>query len=122
MASPRSGDPLLAADLQRMGVPTADVDGDAAAGEPAPGPLRRYVLLERLGEGGMGVVYTAYDALLERKVALKVLLREESAQMRARLVREAQALAKLNHPNVVTVYDAGTVAEYPYLAMELVEG
>jgi serine/threonine protein kinase len=70
----------------------------------------------------MGVVYTAYDAVLDRKIALKVLRRKEDPQARARFAREAQALAKLSHPNVVAVYDAGEVGERPYLAMELVEG
>ncbi|HET6585726.1 MAG TPA: protein kinase, partial [Nannocystaceae bacterium] len=73
-----------------------------------PRRLHRYVLLERLGSGGGGIVYAAYDPQLDRKVAIKLLrgLADERAQLR--LVREAQALAKLAHPNVVTVFDVGT--------------
>jgi serine/threonine protein kinase len=108
----------------------------AGAASPAPAaressPLRvgerveRYTVLERLGSGGMGVVYAAYDPTLDRKVALKLLhtaSRDSAAQARARLKREARALAKLHHPNVVTVYEIGMVAGHVFLAMELVEG
>jgi serine/threonine protein kinase len=87
--------------------------------------IERYTILERLGAGGMGVVHSAYDPTLERKVALKLLhtaSRDTAAQARARLKREARALAKLHHPNVVTVYEVGMVDGHVYLAMELVEG
>ena len=68
--------------------------------------LGRFLVIERVGEGAMGVVYAAFDPELERKVALKVLHAERGdAKARARLVREAQAMARLSHPNVVTVYD-----------------
>ena len=85
----------------------------------------RYTILERVGAGGMGVVYAANDPELHRKVAIK-LLRAESARPdakgRARLLREAQAIARLPHPNVVAVYDVGTFAEQVFVAMEFVEG
>ena len=85
----------------------------------------RYHVLERLGSGGMGEVYLASDPELDRRVALKVLRRDRETTQSAqdRLVREAQALAKLSHPNVVAVHDVGTV-EPPtvYVAMEYVEG
>ncbi|HZI03776.1 MAG TPA: tetratricopeptide repeat protein [Archangium sp.] len=87
-------------------------------------PVGRYLLLDRLGVGGMGVVHSAYDPELERKVALK-LLRMGSAQTRegqARLLREAQAMARLQHPHVLAVFDAGTFGEEVFIAMELVEG
>ncbi len=86
--------------------------------------IGRYVILSRLGAGGMGVVYVAYDPELDRKVALKVLRRptDGSATKRARQLREAQALARLTHPNVVTVYDAGSWRDHTFLAMELVQG
>ncbi|HVV88106.1 MAG TPA: protein kinase [Kofleriaceae bacterium] len=87
--------------------------------------IGRYVVLRRLGAGGMGVVFAAYDPQLDRKIALKLLrtgigLGEREAN--ARLVREAQAIARLNHPNVVAVYDVGTAGTDLYLAMEFVEG
>src|SRR5207244_4270764 len=75
-----------------------------------------------LGAGAMGVVYTAYDPRLDRTVALKVLREPEGAKAHDRLLSEAQAMAKLAHPNVVTVYDVGTIDGRVFLAMELVEG
>ncbi len=85
--------------------------------------LGRYVLLGPLGEGGMGIVYAAYDPELDRKVAIK-LIRSDIAdsEARVRLLREAQAMAKLSHVNVVAVYDAGTVEQQVFVAMELVKG
>jgi eukaryotic-like serine/threonine-protein kinase len=89
--------------------------------------LGRYQVLDRIGAGAMGVVYAAYDPQLDRRVALKVLhpTPEESSSGSAtsrRLVREAQALAKLAHPNVVTVHDAGVADGRVFVAMELVAG
>ena len=101
-----------------------------AASSPAPelergATLGRYLVIERLGAGGMGVVYAAYDPELDRKVAVK-LLRPESAGDpevgRARLIREAQAMAKLSHPNVVAVHDVGTFGDQIFVAMEFVPG
>lgn len=89
------------------------------------GVIGRYTILDLLGAGAMGVVYTAYDPKLDRSVALKLLRIpkvDNGTQMVARLVREAQALAKLNHPNVVTIHDCDTLGDHVYLAMELVEG
>jgi serine/threonine protein kinase len=83
--------------------------------------LRHYVLLERLGEGGMGVVFAAYDEMLERKVALK-LLHVTHAEAQRRLVREAQAMARLSHPNVVQIYEIGEVEGVAFIVMEYVEG
>ncbi|PCC75123.1 Serine/threonine protein kinase [Nannocystis exedens] len=85
----------------------------------------RYVVLDRLGAGGMGVVFAAYDPELDRKVALKLLRtagERGSATARARLVREAQAMARLTHPNVVTVHDVGTLGDDVWVAMEFVRG
>ena len=88
--------------------------------------LGRYVILERRGAGGMGIVYAAYDPELDRRVALKLLRRasggHEPHQWRARLLREAQAVARLAHPNVIAVHDVGTLGERVFVAMELVEG
>ena len=82
----------------------------------------RYVVLGRLGAGAMGVVYAAHDPELDRKVALKLLLAGDDADASARLLREAQALAKLSHPNVVAVHDVGTHAGLVWIAMEFVAG
>jgi eukaryotic-like serine/threonine-protein kinase len=85
----------------------------------------RYVVLERLGEGGMGVVVRAYDPKLRREIALKVMRPEtgfDGAEAQARMLREAQALARLSHPNVVAVYDAEITEHGVCIAMEYVEG
>jgi tetratricopeptide (TPR) repeat protein len=83
----------------------------------------RYSVLSCLGRGGMGVVYKAYDPQLDRNVALKLLRRgRSSVTADLRLLREAQTLAKLKHPNVVAVYDAGLTNHGVFLAMELLTG
>jgi len=92
----------------------------------------RYRLDSELGRGGMGIIYRAHDTLLDREVAIKVLSDSAlSTESRARLLREAQAAAQLNHPNIVSIHDAGetdTSAEgpgtggVPFIVMELVEG
>jgi tetratricopeptide (TPR) repeat protein len=83
----------------------------------------RFVVERLRGEGAMGVVYTAHDPRLGRRVALKLVRAERSSEAsRARMLREAQAMARLAHPNVVVVYDAGTVDEQVFIAMELVDG
>jgi tetratricopeptide (TPR) repeat protein/predicted Ser/Thr protein kinase len=82
----------------------------------------RYVVLSLLGTGGMGAVYAAYDPELDRKVALKLLRPNAAAVDSVRLLREARALAKLAHPNVVSVFDVGTVGAEVFIAMEFIEG
>jgi tetratricopeptide (TPR) repeat protein/predicted Ser/Thr protein kinase len=77
-------------------------------------------VLGRIGSGGMGVVYAAFDAKLDRKVALKLLHRRSDAQ--ERLLREARTMAKLNHPNVVVIHDVGSHDGAVYMAMEFAEG
>lgn len=101
--------------------PTAPVSPDTPALPEALESIDRYVLLEKLGSGGMGEVFAAYDRRLDRKVALK-LLRTENEHYRERLMREAQAMAKLSHPNVVAVFDAGAAEGRLFLAMEFVRG
>jgi tetratricopeptide (TPR) repeat protein len=99
------------------------VDGSAPA--PLGGTTqRRYVLLEPLGAGGMGMVQAAYDRELDRKVALKFLRSDHlSPGGAAQLRREAQAMARLRHPHVVTVHDVGQMEDGTFfVAMELVEG
>jgi tetratricopeptide (TPR) repeat protein len=88
--------------------------------------MGRYVVLQRLGEGGMGVVYLAYDPELDRRVALKLLRNDFPGRLpgnaQARLLREAQAMARLTHPNVVAVHDVGTLGDEVFVAMDFVEG
>jgi serine/threonine protein kinase/tetratricopeptide (TPR) repeat protein len=94
--------------------------------EPDSGPseLGQYVLLRELGRGAIGIVYAAYHEGLDRKLAIKVLNRSRAgrADLEARLRREARALAKLSHPNVVQVYDVGEIDGRVYVVMEFVEG
>jgi tetratricopeptide (TPR) repeat protein len=83
----------------------------------------RYRIDAEIGRGGMGVVYCAHDTLLERDVAIKVLSEAAlDSASRTCLLREARAAAQLNHPNVVSVYDADEAGDVPFIVMELVEG
>jgi predicted ATPase len=84
----------------------------------------RYRLDSELGRGGMGTIYRAHDTLLDRDVAIKILSDTTlNTESRARLLREARAVARLNHPNIVSVYDAGEAEPaVPFIVMELVEG
>jgi serine/threonine protein kinase/tetratricopeptide (TPR) repeat protein len=86
--------------------------------------IGRYVLLELVGRGGMGMVYSAYDRELDRRVALKLVRADSrvSRDLDQRLVREAQALARVSHPNVVHVYEVGMWNEQLFIAMEWVDG
>jgi tetratricopeptide (TPR) repeat protein len=84
---------------------------------------QRYRIDAEIGQGGMGTVYRAHDTLLDRDVAVKVLNSSGlGTEGRARLLREAQAVAQLNHPNIVTVYDAGETDGVPFIVMELATG
>jgi tetratricopeptide (TPR) repeat protein len=87
--------------------------------------IGRYVVLGLIGRGGMGEVYSAYDPELDRKIALKLLHTEGEAlgaRGRGRLLREAKAIARLSHPNVVVVHDGGTYDERVFVAMEFIDG
>jgi serine/threonine protein kinase/tetratricopeptide (TPR) repeat protein len=85
--------------------------------------LGRHIILGVIGRGATGVVYSAYDPELDRRVALKLLRPGvDHAVLRERLLREGQAMARLSHPNVVTVYDVGVVDDDVFLAMEYIEG
>ncbi len=89
--------------------------------------IGRFVVLGLIGRGGMGEVYAAYDPELDRKIAVKLLrARADDApgaeDGRTRLLREAQAIARLSHPNVVVVYDVGTFDDSVFIAMEFLEG
>ena len=97
----------------------------AVAIELAPGDaVAQYRIIARLGKGGMGVVYKAYDTRLHRDVALKALQPEHSAdpERNLQLVCEARAASALNHPNIVTVYDIGTEGGVSFIVSEVVEG
>ena len=97
---------------------------DAGDSFVAGSAIGRYALLSQVGAGAMGMVFAAYDPQLDRKVALKFLRPRGGALGRSqkRLQREAQALAKLDHPNVVAVHDVGVHEEQVFVAMEFVEG
>jgi len=92
--------------------------------DPKIPDIGKYRIVELVGEGAMGVVYKAVDSLLNRTVAIKVMndaiARQE--ELRARFLREAQAAASLQHPNVVSIYDLGEVDGHLYIAMEYVPG
>ncbi|MDC0722091.1 serine/threonine-protein kinase [Nannocystis bainbridge] len=107
-ASPKLGDPEVSTAIE----PSTTVAG---------GKLGRFMILEPLGSGAMGVVYTAYDETLDRKVAVKV-LRDTGESAQRRLLREAQAMARVSHPNVVTVLEAGMAGGQVYVAMEFIRG
>jgi tetratricopeptide (TPR) repeat protein len=107
---------------------SSEPPAEPASPELEPGvAVGRYELIERIGSGGMGSVYRAHDPHLSRDVALKVLhpryaAIREGSDYRQRLLREAQALAKLSHPNVVAAFDVGTHQGVVFVAMELVQG
>ncbi len=115
--------------LPELGVPTIDaalarekVRG-TLFGAPAPPPrIGRYTLQRRLGEGGMGVVFAGFDGELRRRVALKLIRGDRDPAARARLLREARAMAQLSDPHVVAVYEVGEHDDQVWIAMELVEG
>src|SRR5450755_4582569 len=108
-----------------------------ASGKPVPDSapaalgrgaiIGRFVVIGLVGRGGMGEVYGAYDPELDRKVAVKLLRVRPGngvtlTEGRQRTLREAQAIARLSHPNVVVVYDVGTFRDQVFIAMEFVEG
>lgn len=116
---------------ERHSARSPEIPPGAVAGvEPAPPPgagdrVSRYEIRKQVGAGGMGVVYEAFDPLLGRRVALKLLHgcngpRDE--EMRARLLGEAKALARIVHPNVIAVHDVGLADGRVFLAMDFIEG
>lgn len=109
----------------RLGMETVRARAEKALfGATVPAKLGRFVLLDRRFDGGMGVVHAAYDPGLHRKVALKVLhpRRQWDPRAHARLIAEARALARLDHPNVVTVHDVITQDDQVVIVMEWLEG
>lgn len=112
---------------------TETVDGREGTSTPAGSgvELRRgaaldhFIVLDELGRGGMGVVVCAYDPDVDRRVAIKVLHEKDDDSgeaRRRRALREAQAMGKLSHPNVVTVYEVGVVDHHPFIVMEYMDG
>jgi eukaryotic-like serine/threonine-protein kinase len=91
--------------------------------DPLPASISRYRILKRLGEGGMGSLYLARDPEMDRLLAIKLLREDvESDELRERFKHEARAHARLNHQNIVTVYDVGEDMDRPFIAMEYIEG
>ncbi len=86
--------------------------------------IGRYEVQELIGEGGMALVYRAFDPQINRSVAMKLLKQEhcEDAERKGRFIKEGKAAGGLTHPNIVTVYDVGQVDDAPYMMMELLEG
>ncbi|MEM6293526.1 MAG: serine/threonine-protein kinase [Myxococcota bacterium] len=119
-----TGDLTSSAELARTESPEVVADAE-------PDVLRRgelighFTIIDRLGAGGMGVVYAAYDVELNRKVAIKLLRLapgQDQSIGRARLLREAQAMAQVDHPNVVRVFEVGNHRGDVYIAMEFIDG
>jgi serine/threonine-protein kinase len=87
--------------------------------------IGRYQILERVGKGGMGVLYRGFDPVLDREVAIKLMhadFSEDTEQMRPRFYREARAAAKLNHRNIVTIFEFAEESNIPYIVMEFLKG
>src|SRR5215470_19164998 len=89
-----------------------------------PTKIGKYTILDRIGRGGMGVIFKAHDPVLNRPVALKVISTDIDVtdEIRTRFFREAQACAQLSHPNIVTVHDIGEDAGRIFIVMELLDG
>jgi len=113
-------------DDDAMPPPAAATLGRNADDDAAPTQIGRFRVLERKGGGGMGVVWAAWDPELARRVAIKVLRADLDGPAgsvgHARLLREAQAMARISHPHVIAVHEVGSLGQQVFIAMELVEG
>ena len=132
-AQPGTSQPV---DLNPADLPEASPSSEGGATDSAPdeasaqpatiGHIGRYALKQRLGEGGLGTVYAAYDPILSRTIAVKTLhlstVEGDRAALDALFLNEARAAAGLNHPHIVTVYDIGETDGVHFIAMEHVEG
>ena len=98
---------------------TMEYAEDAASGSGIPATIGRFEISGVLGRGGGGVVLAGRDPSLARTVAIKLIPERISAEGRVRFEREARGMAKLGHPNVVTVFEVGEVDGHPFIAMEL---
>jgi serine/threonine protein kinase len=111
-------------DIERRRV-VADVEARLFGGEAEPVNVGRFQIVRRVGMGGLGVVYAAFDPELHREVALKLVRADRGRgdeQDRSRMLAEARAMARLAHPNVVTVHEVGVHDGRVFVAMELVDG
>ncbi len=129
---PRGIDELELASTERRARGTEATLTDYPSGRTDPGltlakgsMLDRFLVLDSIGSGGMGVVVSAFDPHLDRKVAIKLLRPKAiggSGEPRERLLREAKAMARVTHPNVITVHEVGEVAGQVFVAMEYIDG
>jgi len=115
---------LLAQDEDSLSSPAARMLAEASAGLTAGDLLGHYRLEEKIGQGGMGAVYRAYDMRLHRRVAVKVLASRQFAdpECKQRLIREARTASALSHPNIVGIHEVGSDNGVDFIAMEFVEG
>jgi protein kinase-like protein len=99
-------------------------DSDVARTPGLPDKIARYRIVDRVGKGAMGVVYSAVDEMMDRQVAVKVMMAdlEGDPETRARFYREAQAAARLVHPNIITIFDIGEAEGRSFMVMELLRG
>src|SRR5688500_18147986 len=107
-----------------MSEPESNTGSEAPIKE-IKGRIGRYDIVRPIGKGAMGMVYLAHDTILERDVALKVMVAQiaDDPELNQRFIREAKAVAKMTHPNVVQVFDLGNHTDgSPYIAMELLKG
>jgi hypothetical protein len=123
----KPADPAVDLNLTDSALDGASSDGSPAAAQSLTiGHIGRYALKQQLGEGGLGTVYAAYDPILSRTIAVKTLhlsvAEGDRATLDALFLNEARAAAGLNHPNIVTVYDAGLSEQGVYIAMERLRG
>jgi serine/threonine protein kinase len=119
--APRASAPSAEATL--MGTACADASAAAQVSpDREPTSLGRYTVVRRLGAGAMGAVYEARDPDLDRPVAIKLVRGDLSERARQRMQREALALARLSHPNVVQIHEIGQSGGHTFIAMELVHG
>src|SRR5262245_17289834 len=105
--------------------PTLNVPPGSSGKAKIPAQIGRYQVLERVGKGGMGVLYRGIDPVLDREVAIKLMLgdfSDDTEQLRPRFYREAKAIAKLQHRNIVTVFEFAEDGTTPYIVMEFLRG